>query len=170
MALRAFGWNRPVVGKEAFVDEDALVIGRVHLDDRVTVWPRALIRADDDEINIGAGTAIMDMAFIEAPKGRPVTVGSGCIVSHGARLHGCTIGDDVLIGIGATVLDGATVNSGSIVAAGSLIAPGTNVPKDSLVMGSPGKVVRSVTPSDKERIGDELISLTRKAEMYRKTR
>jgi len=170
MALRAFGWKKPVVGKETFVDEDALVIGRVHLGDRVTVWPRALIRADDDEVDIGAGTAIMDMAFVEAPKGSPVKVGSGCIISHGARLHGCTIGDDVLIGIGATVLDGATVNSGSIVAAGSLIAPRTVVPKDSLVMGSPAKVVRSVTPSDKECIGDELISLTRKAEMYRKTR
>jgi carbonic anhydrase/acetyltransferase-like protein (isoleucine patch superfamily) len=170
MALRAFGTKTPVVDKGAFVDEDALVIGRVHLGERATVWPRALIRADDEDVDIGAGTAVMDMAFVEAPKGSPVKVGSGCIVSHGAKLHGCTVGDDVLIGIGATVLDGATVDSGSIVAAGSLVTPKTTVPKDSLVMGAPAKVVRSVTPFDKERLRDELIALARKAEMYRKTR
>lgn len=167
MTLRRFGAAAPTVEKGAFVDEDALVIGRVRIKERGTVWPRALIRADDDEVEIGAGTAVMDMAFIEAPRGSPVRVGRGCIISHGARLHGCTIGDDVLVGIAATVLDGANIESGSIVAAGSLVTAKTAIPKDSLVMGAPAKVVRSVTPVDKERLRDELIHLARKAESYR---
>lgn len=170
MALRAFGTRRPVVDKEAFVDEDALIIGKVHVGERATVWPRALIRADDDEVDIGIGTAVMDMAFIEAPKGSPVKVGRGCIISHGARLHGCSVGDDVIVGIGAMVLDGAVVDDGSVVAAGSLVTPRSVIPKDSLVMGSPARVVRSVTPLDKERLRDELIALARKAETYRKGR
>ncbi len=167
MALRKFGKDGPAVDDGAYVDRDALVIGRVHVHERATVWPRALIRADDDYVEIGAGTAVMDMAFIEAPKGHPVKVGDGCIVSHGARLHGCTIGDGVLVGIGATVLDGATVDSGSIVAAGSLVVAKSNIPKDSLVMGAPAKVVRSVTPIDREHLRDELLNLARKAETYR---
>ena len=166
MTLRRFGAAAPSVDKTAFVDEDALVIGRVRVSERATVWPRALIRADDDEVEIGVGTAVMDLAFVEAPSGSPVKVGAGCIISHGARLHGCTIGDGVLVGIGATVLDGATVDSGSIVAAGSLVTAKTIIPKDSLVMGAPAKVVRSVTPVDKERLRDELIILARKAEAY----
>lgn len=170
MAIRKFGKVGPAVDEGAYVDRDALVIGRVRVRERATVWPRALIRADDDDVEIGVGTAVMDMAFIEAPKGRPVKIGEGCIVSHGARLHGCTIGDGVLVGIGATVLDGAVVDSGSIVAAGSLVVSKSNIPKDSLVMGAPAKVVRSVTPVDKEHLSDELLNLARKAEAYREER
>jgi carbonic anhydrase/acetyltransferase-like protein (isoleucine patch superfamily) len=167
VALREFGKVGPVVDEGAYVDRDALVIGRVRVRERATVWPRALIRADDDSVEIGVGTAVMDMAFVEAPKGRPVRVGEGCIISHGARLHGCTIGDGVLVGIGATVLDGAVVESGSIVAAGSIVVAKSSIPKDSIVMGAPAKVVRSVTPIERENLRDELLNLARKAEAYR---
>jgi len=166
MATRKVGDRAPVMGTDVHVDEDALVIGDVVLADGVSVWPCALLRADDDRIVVGRGSAIMDMAFIEAPAGRPVTVGEGCIISHGARLHGCSIGEDSLVGIGATVLDGAVVGPRSIVAAGCLVPPDMKVEARSVVVGVPAKRVRSTTETDDARLSEELTLLAEKARKY----
>jgi len=96
MVLRSYGDKSPTLGSEVYVDESAVVIGEVFLRDRSSVWPGAVLRADDDVVEIGRGSAMMDMSFAEAPKGRSVIVGDGCIVSHSARLHGCRVGDETL--------------------------------------------------------------------------
>lgn len=166
MTLRAYGDKKPVLGRGVYVDEDSLVIGDVHLEDGVTVWPGAVLRGDDDRVVIGKGSAVMDMAFAEAPRGKPVMVGQGSLVSHAARLHGCSIGNGVLVGIGAIVLDGASVEDGAVVAAGSLVVPGMRVPSSSVVMGSPGKVTSPVTPDNRAWLEGELASLRKKAGTY----
>ncbi len=166
MTTRKVGELSPEVSPDAYVDEDARVIGGVVLEEGVSVWPFALIRADDDRVTVRRGSAIMDTAFIEAPEGRPVTVGTGCIISHGARLHGCTIGDGVLVGIGATVLDGADVGPGSVIAAGSLVPPGARVEPGSLVVGIPARRARDVTDEDADKLRMELTGLREKARRY----
>src|SRR4030042_4670603 len=113
-----------------------------------SVWPGAVLRADDDTVEIGVRTAMMDLSFAEAPHGRPVQVGSSCIVSHGARLHGCIVREPCLIGIGAIVLDGAAGGRDSRAAAGSLITPGTRIHSGSFVVGAPAKVPREGTKDE----------------------
>lgn len=166
MSLRTVGDRGPVVPEGAYVDESALLIGRVTLGVGASVWPCALIRADDDEVIIGDGSAVMDMAFLEAPSGCPVKVGNGCLVSHGARLHGCTLGDGVLVGVGAIVLDRATVGAGSVVAAGCLVPPGKEVPAGTVVTGLPAAESRRASDEDARRLKAELEAVQAKARKY----
>lgn len=166
MVLRKFGEKKPVLGEGVYVDEDAVVVGDVRLKDKASVWPGAVLRADDDYVEIGRGSAVLDLAFAEAPRGRPVVVGDRCIVSHGARLHGCRIGDECIIGVGAIVLDNATVGERSIVAAGSLVPPGTRIQAESFVMGVPCKVARGTSAADMGTLNEELKALAAKALKY----
>jgi carbonic anhydrase/acetyltransferase-like protein (isoleucine patch superfamily) len=166
MVLREAGGKRPALGDGVYVDESAVVIGDVRLGGGASVWPAAVVRADDDRVEVGKGSAVLDMAFIEAPRGRPVTIGEGCLVSHCARLHGCTLGRSVLVGIGAIVLDGARVGDGAVVAAGSLVPPGAEVQPRTVVMGVPAKASRSVGPTDLETLRSELETLRAKAALY----
>jgi carbonic anhydrase/acetyltransferase-like protein (isoleucine patch superfamily) len=167
MAIRQFGEKKPRLGEDVFVDPSAQIIGDVTIKDGASVWPGAVVRADDDCVEIGRGSAVMDLAFVEGPRGRPVRIGTGCIVSHGARLHGCEIGDESVIGIGAIVLDGAVIGPRSVVAAGSLITPGTRIPPESFVVGVPGKVTRATTAGDVDKLRKDLKALTVKARAYR---
>ena len=167
MVLRSFGDKKPTVAKDVFVDESAVVIGDVTLKERASVWPGAVIRADDDSVEIGKGSAVLDLCLLEAPRGRPVAIGDGCIVSHGARLHGCSVGNDSIIGIGAIVLDGVSIGEKSVVAAGSLVPPGAKIPPNSFVMGVPGRITRQTSPNDLARLREELRALVDKAARYR---
>lgn len=167
MALRSFGDKKPVLGSDVYVDEDAVVIGDVHLHDGASIWPGVVIRADDSSVDIGRGTAMMDVSFAEAPKGRPVVVGDSSIISHGARLHGCSIADETLVGLGAIVLDGATVGACSVLAAGTLVPPGTKIPQESFVMGVPAKIIRQTNSSDLTWLHDELKFIAAKTKVYR---
>ena len=167
MTIRGFGDKQPVIGSGVYVDENAVVIGDVHLHDGSSVWPGAVLRADDSTVDIGRGSAMMDLSFAEAPKGRPLVVGDGCICSHGTRLHGCTVGDETLIGIGAIVLDGASVGACSVLAAGTLVPPGTKIPQESFVMGIPGKIIRQTNSADLNWLHEELKALTSKAKVYK---
>ena len=134
------------------------------------MWPCALLRADDDSVEVGEGSAVMDMAFLEAPKGRPVKVGRDCLISHGARLHGCVVEDGTMIGIGTIILDGARIGGGSIVAAGSLVPPGKTIPKGSVALGTPAAVVRQTTAVDRELVKAELGAVRAKADRYSRSR
>lgn len=169
MVLRSFMDKRPAVAKDAFVDESAVVIGDVRVKERASIWPGAIVRADDDSVDIGKGSAVLDLCLVEAPKGRPVVIGDGCIVSHGARLHGCSVGNDSIIGIGAIVLDGVSIGEKSVVAAGSLVPPGAKIPPNSFVMGIPGRITRQTSPNDLARLREELRALVDKAAKYRST-
>jgi carbonic anhydrase/acetyltransferase-like protein (isoleucine patch superfamily) len=167
MVLRKYGDKKPSLGADVFVDESAVVIGEVKLHDKASVWPGVVLRADDASVEIGRGSAIMDTAFAEAPKGRPVVVGDHCIVSHSAVLHGCRIGDECLVGIGSIVLDGVSIGERSVLAAGSLVTPGTKIPPDSFVMGVPARVTRATTQADLKWLRDELMILEEKAARYK---
>jgi len=166
MTVRSFAGKKPVLGDGVYIDPTAVVIGDVRLRDGSSVWPGAVVRADEDYVEVGRGSAIMDLAFVEAPKGRPVSIGQGSIISHGARLHGCAVSEESLVGIGAIILDGATIGPRSIVAAGALISPGAKIPPESFVMGVPGKVLRTTTPAEIDRVRHDLRSLAAKARVY----
>lgn len=158
--IRDFAGVRPTIGENVFIADSALVLGRVVLAARSSIWYGSILRGDVHDISIGADTNIQDRCVIHVTSGRfATTIGSQVTVGHGAVLHGCTIADRVLIGIGAIVLDNTTVGRGSVVAAGSLLPPGKTYPEGSLIVGSPAKVKRAL---DK----DELAWIKSSAEHY----
>ncbi len=136
---------KPKLDKGVFVSPGAHVIGRVTLGARTSVWFGASVRGDMDSISIGEETNIQDNVTVHVDEGTPTVIGSRVTVGHNAVLHGCTVESNVLIGMGAIILNEAVIGKDSLVAAGSLIAPGTIVPPCSLVMGVPGKVVRTLS-------------------------
>ncbi|MEO6826731.1 MAG: gamma carbonic anhydrase family protein [Microbacteriaceae bacterium] len=146
------GAGRPSVAESAWVAPGATLVGQVSLDAEAGVWYNAVLRAEFEPIRIGPGSNLQDNVSCHVDHGFPLTVGSGVSVGHGAVLHGCTVQDDVLIGMSATVLNGAVVGSGSLVAAGTVILEGTVIPPRSLVAGVPGTVRRQITDDEFARI------------------
>lgn len=146
------GTSGPVVAASAWLAPGATLIGDVQLHDDASIWYSAVLRADGDRIDIGSGSNIQDGSIVHADPGYPVAVGAGVSVGHRAILHGCLIEDDVLIGMGAIVMNGARIGSGSLVAAGALVPEGVQIPPRSLVAGIPGKVRRDITDEEHERI------------------
>ena len=135
-----------------YVAPGATLIGRVVLEDRATVWFGAILRADNEPIVVGRRSNVQDGAVLHADPGFPCTLGEGVTVGHQAMLHGCTIGDGTLVGIKAVVLNGATIGRDCLIGANALVAEGKVIPDRSLVLGSPGKVVRTLTDDDVARI------------------
>ncbi|NMN93648.1 gamma carbonic anhydrase family protein [Antrihabitans stalactiti] len=146
------GDHAPDVHESAWIAANATVIGQVTLGSDVSIWYNAVLRGDCETIAIGAGTNIQDGCVLHSDPGFPLTVGSGVSVGHNAILHGCTVGDDVLVGMGATVLNGASIGAGSLIAANALIPEGMQVPPGSLVAGVPGKVRRELGQAELDRI------------------
>jgi gamma-carbonic anhydrase len=147
--LRPFRGILPTVDPSAYVDESAQVIGDVHLGPESSVWMNAVIRGDVNAIRIGARTNVQDGTVVHVQSGtHPTTIGDDVTIGHGAIVHGCTIEDLCLIGMGAIVLNGVRVGSGSIVAAGSLLPENFRIPPRSLVMGSPAQVRRQLTDDE----------------------
>lgn len=150
----------PQIDETAWVAPGAVVVGNVRMQANSSVWYNAVLRSDYPEpITVGEGSNLQDNVSCHVDSTYPLTIGSGVSVGHGAVLHGCTIEDDVLIGMGATVLNGAVIGSGSLVAAGTVVLEGTEVPPRSLVAGVPGKVRREITD-------DELDAIRKNAEAY----
>jgi carbonic anhydrase/acetyltransferase-like protein (isoleucine patch superfamily) len=147
--IRAYRGVLPRIAASAYIDPSAQVIGDVEIGERSSIWPGAVVRGDVSPIRIGAESSIQDNCVVHVDEGEPTTVGDRVTVGHSAVLHGCTVEEDSLIGIGAIVLNGARVGRGSVVGAGSLVPEGTEIPAGSLVLGVPGKVRRPV--SDQER-------------------
>ncbi|RMI29429.1 gamma carbonic anhydrase family protein [Nocardia stercoris] len=146
------GEQAPQVDDSAWVAPTATVIGRVRLGARVGVWYGAVLRGDMDQITVGADSNIQDGCVLHADPGTPLTVGTGVSVGHNAILHGCTVGDDVLVGMGATVLNRAVIGDGCLIAANALIPEGAVIPPGSLVAGVPGKVRRELSAEEREHI------------------
>ena len=142
----------PEIAPDAFVHESADVIGRVHLGARASVWPRAVIRGDTDLITVGDESNVQDGAVVHADTGVPCTVGCRVTIGHLACIHGCTIEDEVLVGIGAIVLNGAHIGTGSLIGAGALVAEGVRIPPGSMVLGIPGRVVRETTADERRSL------------------
>lgn len=143
---------RPSVGASAYIAPNAVLIGRVRVEDDASIWFSCVLRGDINEIKIGKGTNIQDSCLLHVTNNHAMIVKDRVTVGHGAILHGATIESDCLIGMGSIILDGALVGAHSVIAAGSIVAPGTQIPPGSLVMGVPGKVVRTVTERDREMI------------------
>lgn len=140
---------RPMLGKDVFVAPSATVIGNVHLGDEASVWFGAVLRGDYFPIRIGARTNIQDNAVVHITADRAETkVGDDVTVGHLALVHGCTVGNRCLIGMGSILLDGAVIGDESLVAAGALVPPGKVFPPRSFIVGAPAKVVRAVTDED----------------------
>src|SRR5215217_9652578 len=137
--------STPTIHPTAFVHPAAHVIGNVTIGARVSVWPTAVLRADSDAITIGEESNVQDGTIVHVDPGVPCTIGARVAIGHRAIVHGATVGDDCLIGMGAILLNGVTVGSGSIVGAGALCPEGMVIPPDSLVLGIPGRVVRKTT-------------------------
>lgn len=136
----------PQVADSAWVADSAQVMGRVELCDDASVWFGVVIRGDSDTIRVGRGSNIQDGSVLHADEGQPLVVGDYVTVGHKVMLHGCTVGDGSLIGIGAVVLNGAKIGKGCLVGAGALVTEGKEFPDGSMILGSPAKVVRQLTP------------------------
>ncbi len=148
LMIKDFNGKTPLLRRDVFVAENAAVIGDVQLAEEVSVWYGAVLRGDTDSIRIGRQSNVQDNATIHVGEKYPVNIGSMVTVGHNAVVHGCTVGDNVLIGIGAVILNGACIESDVIVAAGALVPEGQRVKNRSLVMGIPARVVRELTPEE----------------------
>jgi carbonic anhydrase/acetyltransferase-like protein (isoleucine patch superfamily) len=146
-----FAGKVPVLGRDVWLAPNATVIGDVVLEDEASVWFGAVLRGDVGAIRVGPRTNLQDLACVHVTEGLSQTVlGADVTVGHGAILHGCTVGDRCLIGMGAVLLDNAVIGEGSVIAAGTLVPPRMVVPPGSLVRGNPGKVVRPVNEHEAE--------------------
>lgn len=134
----------PEIAEDAWVAPDANVIGRVKLGARASVWFGCTIRGDNEQIEIGDGTNIQENCVFHTDLGFPLTLGANVTVGHKAMLHGCTVGEGSLIGMGATVLNGAKIGKNCLIGAGALVTEGKEIPDGSMVLGAPGKVVREL--------------------------
>ena len=142
----------PCISEDCFIAENAVVIGDVTLKNKSSVWFGAVIRGDDNCIEIGEGSNIQDNATVHVAHRYPVEIGDYVTVGHNSVIHGCTIENDVLIGMGATILNGAHIGKGSIIGAGALVRENTVIPPYSLVVGVPGKIKGTVTNEQQEHI------------------
>lgn len=150
--IRSAAGHTPDIDPAAFVHEAAEVIGWVRLGGRSSVWPAAVVRGDVETIEIGAETNVQDGAVLHSDPGMPLMIGDRVTVGHQACLHGCIVESEVLIGIGARVLNGATIGTGAIIGAAALVPEGAVIPPGSLVLGVPGRVVREVSTQETERL------------------
>jgi carbonic anhydrase/acetyltransferase-like protein (isoleucine patch superfamily) len=150
MALYALDGVAPRLGQDAWVADSAQVMGNVELGENASVWFGSVVRGDTEVIHIGSGSNIQDGSVLHADVGKPLHVGDNVTVGHKVMLHGCTIGDGSLIGIGAIVLNGAKIGRGCIVGAGALVTEGKEFPDGSMVIGSPAKAVRELTPEQQQ--------------------
>ncbi|MEO0380719.1 MAG: gamma carbonic anhydrase family protein [Pseudomonadota bacterium] len=144
MTLYALGADAPQIADDTWVAPDANLIGKVVLERAASIWFGCTIRADHEEIRIGEGSNVQENCVMHIDAGFPLTIGAGCTIGHKVMLHGCTIGENSLIGMGATVLNGARIGKNCLIGAGALITEGKEIPDGSLVMGMPGKVVRAL--------------------------
>lgn len=150
----------PALDPTAFVAEGARVVGGVTLSEGSSVWYNAVLRADGDTITVGVGSNLQDNVSVHVDPGHPVVIGQNVSVGHNAVVHGCTIGDGSLVGMGAVVLSGAVIGDGCLIAGGAVVLEGAVIPPGSLVAGVPAKVRRELT--DAERAG-----ILRNAQVYR---
>lgn len=144
MTLYALDGTSPEIADDTWIAPDANLIGRVVVEAAASVWFCATLRGDNEVITVGTGSNIQENCVLHTDMGYPLTIGAGCTIGHKVMLHGCTIGENSLIGMGATILNGAKIGRNCLIGAGALITEGKEIPDGSLVMGVPGKVVREL--------------------------
>jgi len=152
MSIYALGQHIPKIHEDSWVAPDANLIGQVVIEQGASVWFGSTIRAEHDEIRVGVGTNVQENCVMHIDPGYPLTIGENCTIGHKVMLHGCTIGDNTLVGMGAIILNGAKIGKNCLIGAGALITENKEIPDNSLVMGSPGKVVRTVDAATVESL------------------
>ena len=152
MALYELDGVAPQLGTGAWVADSAQVIGNVQLGDNASIWFGAVLRGDNETMTIGRNSNVQDQSMLHSDPGSPLTVGENVTIGHQVMLHGCTIGDNSLIGIQAVVLNNAKIGRNSIVGAGSVVTEGKEFPDNSLIFGSPAKVMRTISDEDAARL------------------
>jgi carbonic anhydrase/acetyltransferase-like protein (isoleucine patch superfamily) len=152
--------SEPQIGDGVWIAPSATVAGKVVLQDAANIWFGAVLRGDTELIHVGAGSNVQDNCVLHTDKGFPLHIGANCTVGHMAILHGCTIGEGSLVGMGSTIMNGARIGKSCMVGAGSLVTEGKDIPDGSLVMGRPAKVVRPLTDA-------EIVGLGASAAHYR---
>ncbi len=154
------------IGSEVFIADTARVLGNVELGNQVSVWFSAVIRADLDKITIGERTNVQDGVIMHVDHGKPINIGKSNVIGHGAILHGCTIGDHSLIGMRATILNGAKIGKGCIIGAHALVKENMIVPDYSMVLGTPGKIVKQLPPTVTQGIEMGVLEYIKEAKKY----
>ena len=144
MTIYTLDGHAPQIAESTWIAPDANLIGKVVIEDLASVWFGCTLRGDNEEIRVGAGSNVQENCVMHTDMGYPLVIGPGCTIGHKAMLHGCVLEENVLIGMGATVLNGARIGRNSLIGAGALITEGKVIPEGSLVMGAPGRVVRSL--------------------------
>jgi len=151
-----------------FIADTATVIGKVRLKSSASVWFGAVLRGDNEWIEIGEGSNVQDNSTCHTDRGFPLTIGTNCTVGHNVILHGCTIEDGALVGMGSIVMNGARIGRGSVVGAGAIITEGKQFPEYSLIIGAPARVIRTLEPAQVEKMGGNARSYMRNGPRFKK--
>ncbi len=169
MTLYALDGIAPVTPEDGdfWIAPDANVIGRVVMESATSVWFGCTLRGDNEEIRIGRGSNVQENTVMHTDMGCPLTIGENCTIGHKAMLHGCTIGNNTLIGMGATILNNAVIGKNCLIGAGALVTEGKVIPDNSMVLGSPGKVVKELGPEWEQRNEASALSYQRNMRRFR---
>ena len=167
MALYRLDEHRPQVARSAWVADSAQVIGHVTLAENASVWFGAVLRGDTELLSVGRNSNVQDGSVLHADVGHPVTLGENVTVGHHVMLHGCTVGDGSLIGIGAVVLNGARIGRHCLVGAGALVTEGKSFPDGSMIIGSPAKAVKTLSPEQIEALERSAAHYVENAQRFR---
>lgn len=159
--------HEPSIHQSCYVSETAQIIGKVTLKENANVWFGTVLRGDADYIEVGANTNIQDNCVVHINKDMPTVIGDNCTIGHGAIIHACTVGNNVLIGMGAIILDQAIIEDNVIIGAGALVPPGKKIPKNSLVVGSPCKIVRELTEEEISSLKKSAIHYVERSKEYK---
>ncbi|HXY05350.1 MAG TPA: gamma carbonic anhydrase family protein [Burkholderiaceae bacterium] len=166
MAIYRLGERRPQIDPSAYVHESAVLIGAVVLGPRASVWPGAVLRADNEPIEIGEETNVQDGCVLHTDPGLPIRVGARVSIGHQSMLHGCSIGDGSLIGIQAVILNECVIGQNCLVGAAALLTERKQIPDGSMVIGAPAKVLRTLRPEEIERMAENAASYVRRAALF----
>lgn len=167
MTIYSFQGRSPRIHPSAYVFDDAVIIGDVEIGPQVSIWPGVTIRGDKAPIMIKAGSNIQEHAMLHGDPGYPLIISENVTIGHGVMLHGCTVGANSVVGIGAILLNGARVGADSMVTAGTMLSAGPNFPSGSLISGSPAKVLMALSHSDIQGLRDTAIEYQELAAAYR---
>jgi len=170
MMIKNFKDKRPSISDQAYIADSADIIGDVEIGDFSSIWFNAVLRGDTGSIRIGSRTSIQDNVVIHADSPMNVQIGNDVTIGHGAVVHGCTIDDNVIIGMNSTILNGAHIGKNSIVGANALVPEGKRFPDNSIILGVPAKVKREATDQDMQNISENAAEYVALAEKYKSTK
>ncbi len=165
--IKGFCKIEPNIDKSAFIAESVDVIGKVTINKNANIWFCSVLRGDVNEIVVGENTNVQDGSVVHVSTNYPTIIGDNVTIGHKAIIHGCTIGDNTLIGMGSIVLDGAEIGEYTLLGAGSLVPPGKKIPSGVLAMGSPAKVIRELSDKEKENLVESALKYVELANNYK---